>query len=1595
MKSLPTGSLPGLARIALVASLLVASVGMASDWPTYRRDNQRSGVTPDVLTFPLQQNWALRMAHAPKPAWEAPRTVPVEGILELGRVQFDDTYQPVIVGGTVFLSTSADHRVCAIDAATGKIRWQRFAEAPIRLAPVVWEGGVYVTADDGTAYCFDAATGKTRWQRLLAPRVNRLLGNARMVSRWPCRSGIMIEGGTAYAAVGIWPSEGVYIEALNPKTGKTIWRNDRLGETTETYVSPQGYLLATKDLLFVPQGRVSPAAFSRQTGKHLFVQRFGKNVGGTWALLAGDTLYTGTEEVMAYNTKNRSRFAWFKGRQLVVTDGRHYTADGKNLAAMQTDAYGKPSLARFSLRDARTRDKRAVSLAKRGARTAKDKAKTQATKLAALDKELAALAQDAPERVAKQAARDAQKAASDALQAALGRANENLTGTNARMAETERRWVAAAAGMKAGTGWETPCTAAEAMIVVGDMLIAGGDGEVVAVRTTDGKLTWQAKVEGKAKGLAASDGKLFVSTDKGLLYTFSGAGTAGPLAPEPVVALPAKPSTEAVGSWLARRAKLGDRLGYAMVLGLEDGQLLTALAKNTKMTIYGVDPDAAKVTRLRQALAKAGFYGDRVCLNVAKLDDTRFPNFFADLVTSETALTKGLAGLSIDEAWRITRPCGGVLLLGSPDQTKAVGVRQAAQDDRATVLQENGLWLEGTRGPLPGAGDWTHQYADPGNTTCGYDTRVKTPLRLLWYGEPGPLGMISRHQRAPAPLAAQGVLFVQCENWVEAYDAYNGVRLWRREFPKVVRRTVSHDCSNLAADKDSFYVVHRNVCHQLAARTGETLATFAVPKGLTDSWGWLARLDGLLLGSARNGGRSANAVFAYDVASGKMLWTFKARNMLHPSLSAGDGKLFLVDDSVDLEKRQDALRKRLRGLEPAYAEKLLKEAPVRTVICLDTATGKPVWQRPLDLTGGIGGLYWSSLGSMYRNGVLVIFGIYSDGHYWQQFFGGQFESRRIVALNAKDGTDRWEKQIGYRVRPLIIEDTLHAEPWAYSLQTGAQQMRKNPVTGAKEPWQFARPGHHCGCPAASVNCLFFRSGYIGYYDLINDGGTVHFSSQRTGCWINFIPANGLLSIPEASSGCMCPFANMTTVVFEPGTEDRTWTKFSLEGVTTPVRELCLNIGGPGDRKDNSGKLWLAYPRPRGSLVLPLKVQLTNYGGGGAFKDGIDFTKVTGTTEPWLYASGYRGLRTLSLPVMAPGDGEAAYTVRLHFAETQGAKPGQRLFGIKVQGKPVAAGFDTVALAKGAKRALVREFRGIEAVETIEIALATPNAKPTPEQMPLVQAVEVIRERVLKVGLMADQPPLLNRKRPTTKAVVRITNHKADAFKGSLRLRPPAGMKVTPATKSVSVASGQRLEIEVELAADAAALQPGLLQIPVELLQADGTAEATTAIAVEYLGNRDRMVISASEDTYVGPSFGLNRGKTAYMLLDGGHQKIGDESHHVAYLRFKLDKIPGKVVSAQLRLRNSNNPTSDGGRIHIVPDDWNPAKMTYRNRPKAGQEVGDLKAVASRQVMDVPLNVNLKGLKELRLVIEADNCDGTDYTTRESGFPSELRIEYTE
>ena len=82
------------------------------------------------------------------------------------------------------------------------------------------------------------------------------------------------------------------------------------------------------------------------------------------------------------------------------------------------------------------------------------------------------------------------------------------------------------------------------------------------------------------------------------------------------------------------------------------------------------------------------------------------------------------------------------------------------------------------------------------------------------------------------------------------------------------------------------------------------------------------------------------------------------------------------------------------------------------------------------------------------------------------------------------------------------------------------------------------------------------------------------------------------------------------------------------------------------------------------------------------------------------ASGLRNVERLAVD-LGKGPGRR-YTVRLHFCEPDDRKPGTRVFDVRVQGKPAVTALDIAAEAGGARRPLVRELRGVEVTDRLEL-----------------------------------------------------------------------------------------------------------------------------------------------------------------------------------------------------------------------------------------------------------------------------------------------------
>ena len=264
----------------------------AADWPMWRYDAGRSAASPAPLPLELHLQW-VRQLPKPAPAWRE----------EQYKLQFDRSYEPVVMGHQIFVPSMVSDKVVAYDTETGRQNWQFFCDGPVRFAPIAWQGRVYFASDDGCLYCLDARDGKLLWKSRLAPSHRRILGNGRLISAWPARGGPVLHEGTIYCTASIWPFMGVFISALDAVTGRMIWENSgtgalymeqQHGSPAFAGVAPQGYLASDGKKLLVTS-RTTPACFDCATGALLYYplsnRSYGKHVGGSGASIWKDLYF--------------------------------------------------------------------------------------------------------------------------------------------------------------------------------------------------------------------------------------------------------------------------------------------------------------------------------------------------------------------------------------------------------------------------------------------------------------------------------------------------------------------------------------------------------------------------------------------------------------------------------------------------------------------------------------------------------------------------------------------------------------------------------------------------------------------------------------------------------------------------------------------------------------------------------------------------------------------------------------------------------------------------------------------------------------------------------------------------------------------------------------------------------------------------------------------------------------------------------------------------------------------------------------------------------------------------------------------------------
>ncbi len=882
--------------------LTVVIVGMAlsqlsaADWPQFRFDAGHTAASPDSLPTEMHLAW-VKVFPAPQPAF--PNEV---------RLRYDESYEPVVMGKTMFVPSMVADTVTALDTETGAERWRYVTDGPVRFAPVAWEDRVYFVSDDGFLYCVSAQEGSLIWKFRGLPdsrKDRKLLGDERLISLWPARGGPVLAEGVVYFAAGFWPAEHVFIHAVDATTGEQIWSNTESNHIPDANMdhgvsyyaglTPQGYLAVVGDTLVVPCGAQLPAFLDLKTGA---LGKYTMGWGGRTGLPKGTWWVAGTGKYLVHggdlydiSRANQEQFRDPRGR-------RNY----KNMlypggfTRLQIDHTNQKYLTAFQ-EPVLTSD---VLYTNNAGIVAYDLSQ------ASLEERLIG---EAPEH----------------------RSNDRYPD---RMKGSFRQH------------WKLPFDL-KLHIKAGQRLYASSESAVVGIDIPDQdggvlQVAWWAEIDGTPHRMLAAAGKLFVVTREGQIFAFSGQQQAEVVVhpkPQPVFANTDDAWSKRVATVLHRT---GIQDGYVLVAGVGTGRLVEELVRQSNCHVIGVDEDAQKIELLRDKFQSMGLYGTRVVGHVGDPLSYPLPPYFAHLVVSEERLGE-VDSRSVEALYHVLRPYGG---------TACLEIAETQRDSFAQTVSAVGLfgsdvrWIGDTvllsrQGAIPDSADWTHRDADAANSGASQERSLTAPLGVLWFD--GSL----RWNRQPGNAAVRvcgGRVFVHAER-LHAVDVFTGRQLWQVSLPSTVRQG-----SDFVAADDGVFVTDRRTILVLEPVKGQISRRIVLPDDLPQPWSDIHVLDEYLVGT------SGKHLVCINHQTGELVWKYEC-GRANLSFALGNGNVFCAEL---INKRRGETDKdgKTRAFDIASGELLW-----------EVASSTPIrYSQPHDLLVAASGVYRGSDGSQVRPG---------------------------------------------------------------------------------------------------------------------------------------------------------------------------------------------------------------------------------------------------------------------------------------------------------------------------------------------------------------------------------------------------------------------------------------------------------------------------------------------------------------------------------------------------------------------------------------------------------------------------------------------------
>lgn len=545
--------------------------------------------------------------------------------------------------------------------------------------------------------------------------------------------------------------------------------------------------------------------------------------------------------------------------------------------------------------------------------------------------------------------------------------------------------------------------------------------------------------------------------------------------------------------------------GLIVHLGSGSGEKTVRLFINDRCLVHGLDRNPGSVEDARRYIASRDLYG-RISAMTLTCDKLPYADNVVNLIVAETT-----EGISIDEMMRVLVPNGMALIRSGQNWRKSVK-------------------------PIPPEIDEWRQYLHDGdNNAVARDSLVGPPRHLQWVDEPP---WSRSHMGIPTVISmvsSAGRLFTiedraTPENpflpgrWsLIARDAFNGLLLWRHDFP----------------DWEPITRYVKDIAVQLQRRVAAIGQTVYCTPGLDAP------------------------VKAFDAATGKVLRTYEGTKLAQ-EFAYDQGVLYVVIGDrmnaaqYNIVKTYSGKGVSLGGSDPnapfggtgfrgAYArESQDKPDPVCAIVAIAADSGVELW-RIEDIHG-------------YTGCSLAIKG----GHAVYQTSGGLF------CVNPKTGKRIWsvEKRIeggdGTEANTVVLTDAAaYAQEGkifcAYSLADGSEKWRA-PIAnnyektadlyiaagavwtgGSSQPTSYAiktgqkittipqrmnGPMGHDRCYRNFITERYYINSKTGGADFLDLASQKEFPNHwtRGTCGMGVLPCNGLLYVPPFS--CQCSIGAM-------------------------------------------------------------------------------------------------------------------------------------------------------------------------------------------------------------------------------------------------------------------------------------------------------------------------------------------------------------------------------------------------------------------------------------------------------------------------------------